>query len=322
MFSTEGYQALRHGAGVVLRGDRGVLAVVGADRMTWLQGLLTNDVLAVPVGGVQDAAYLTPQGRMITDLRVVNLPDRALLDVPGSLAESLQTRLDGLLFSEDAQVTNVSQQTTVVDIHGPQAPSLIANLERSLAPYGAVVADNAFGLPGFSLFVSTTDAETVARLLVDHGGHRTTLETLDVIRVEAGRPAFLIDMDEHTIPLEAGIEARAISFTKGCYVGQEVIVRVVHRGHGRVAKRLVGLRLSKGVLPERGSIIVGNGRDIGRITSAVWSPTLEGGIALGYVQRDFASPGTTVLVQPQQHQSVQADVTALPFVESALPATK
>jgi len=99
-------------------------------------------------------------------------------------------------------------------------------------------------------------------------------------------------------------------------------VRVMHRGHGRVAKRLVGLRLSKGVLPERGSIIVGDGRDIGRITSAVWSPTLEAGIALGYVQRDFTSPGTTVLVRPQQPESVPAEVTALPFVESALPASK
>jgi folate-binding protein YgfZ len=322
MFSTEGYQALRHGAGVVLRGDRGVLAVVGADRMTWLQGLLTNDVLALPIGGVQDAAYLTPQGRLITDLRVVNLPDRALLDVPGSLAESLQARLDGLLFSEDAQVTNVSQQTAVVDVHGPLAPSVVGDLESLVARYGAIVADNVFGIPGYSLFVSKSDEEMLVRLLVEHGGQRITLETLDVIRVEAGRPAFLIDMDEHTIPLEAGIEDRAISFTKGCYVGQEVIVRVMHRGQGRVAKRLVGLRLAKGVLPERGSIIVGNGRDIGRITSAVWSPTLEGGIALGYVQRDFAAPGTTVLVQPQQNEGVQAEVSALPFVESTLPTTR
>src|SRR5262245_2054861 len=124
MFSTEGYLAFRHGAGIVFRGDRGVLAVTGADRMTWLQGLLTNDVLALPMGGVHDSAYLTPQGRMITDLRVINLPDRTLLDVPGTLAETLQARLDGLLFSEDAQVTNASQQTTIVEIHGPLAPNV------------------------------------------------------------------------------------------------------------------------------------------------------------------------------------------------------
>jgi len=318
MFSTEGYQALRHGAGIVLRGDRGVLAVTGADRMTWLQGLLTNDVLAVPMGGVQYSVYLTPQGRMITDLRVVNLPDRALLDVPGSLAESLQDRLDRLLFSEDAQVTNVSQQTTIVDIHGPLAPAVITQIESDVARYGAVVADSAFGIPGYSLFVSMADAEVVADRLVAHGGQRTTLETLDILRVEAGRPAFLIDMDEHTIPLEAGIEDRAISYTKGCYVGQEVIVRVMHRGHGRVAKRLVGLRLSKGVLPEPGSVIVGNGREIGQITSAVWSPLLESGIALGYVHRDFAAVGTTVLVRLPQDETLQAEVSDLPFVQSAV----
>jgi folate-binding protein YgfZ len=322
MFSTEGYQAFRHGAGVVLRGDRGVLAVTGADRLTWLQGLLTNDVLALPMGGVQDSAYLTPQGRMITDLRVVNLPDRTLLDVPGSLAEGLQARLDGLLFSEDAQVTNASQQTTIVDIHGPQAPKVIRQAELQLSRYGSTVNDDAFGIPGYSVFVAPRDADVAAQLLVDHGGMRTTLETLDVIRVEAGRPAFLIDMDEHTIPLEAGIEDRAVSFTKGCYVGQEVIVRVMHRGHGRVAKRLVGVRFSKGVLPERGSVIVADGRDIGRITSAVWSPMLEGGIALGYVHRDFAAAGTTVLVRLQQNETLEGEISDLPFVQKALSSVK
>jgi folate-binding protein YgfZ len=320
MFSPEGYHALRHGAAVVVRGDRGVLAVTGTDRLTWLQGLLTNDVLALPMGGVQYSAYLTPQGRMITDLRVVNLPDRTLLDVPGSLAESLQARMDGLLFSEDAQVANVSPLTTLVDLHGPLAPSVVGQVRNPL--YGAVVADSAFGVPGYSRFISAADAEEVAKLLVEQGGLRTTLETLDVLRVEAGRPAFLIDMDEQTIPLEAGIEDRAISFTKGCYVGQEVIVRVTQRGQGRVAKRLVGLRLAKGPLPARGSVIVGKGREVGKITSAVWSPLLESGIALGYVHRDFTTAGTAVLVRLQQNTSLQAEISDLPFVRDAVSLTK
>ncbi len=119
MFSYEGYQALRHGAGLVRRGDRALLAVTGPDRLSWLQGLLTNDVAALPVGGVCDAAYLTPQGRLITDLRVLHLDDRTLLDVPASLAAGLAAKLDGLLFSEDAQIADLSAQLTEIDLHGP-----------------------------------------------------------------------------------------------------------------------------------------------------------------------------------------------------------
>jgi folate-binding protein YgfZ len=117
-------------------------------------------------------------------------------------------------------------------------------------------------------------------------------------------------MDEETIPLEAGIEDRAISLTKGCYVGQEVIIRVLHRGHGRVARKLVGLAFGPGiVIPSRGARIVASGRDIGSITSAVESPTLGFPIALGYVHRDYQQPGTSVTVGDST-----ATVATLPFV--------
>ncbi len=315
MFSIEGYQALRHSAGVVRRGDRGVLRVTGADRLTWLQGLLTNDVVALPIGGICDAAYLTPQGRMISDMRVVNLGESTLLDVPGSLAEALQSKLDGLLFSEDAQVSDVSRQTAMIDVHGPNAPAMVDDLKDEIESHGPVIADAPFGVPGFTMFAEAANAERVIRRLTDVGAVATTLETLDVLRVEAGRPAFLIDMDEHTIPLEAGIEERAISFTKGCYVGQEVIIRVMHRGHGRVAKKLVGLMLAQAELPKRGGLIVAGDREVGKITSAVWSPLLQQGIALGYVHRDFTEAGTLVLVRSEGN-SISARVSFLPFVHS------
>ena len=315
MFSLDGYRALRHGAGVVRRGDRGVLAVTGSDRMTWLQGLLTNDVVALPIGGVCDAAYLTPQGRMISDMRVVNLPDRALLDVPGSLAEALRSRLDGLLFSEDAEIAHLSRQTVIVDVHGPEAPDVIDRLADEIESPTAVISDSPYGVPGFSVFISAADAGPLVVRMSSLGAAETTLETLDVLRVEAGRPAFLIDMDEHTIPLEAGIEDRAISFTKGCYVGQEVIVRVMHRGQGRVAKKLVGLLLATAELPKAGASILAGDRDVGKVTSAVWSPALERGIALGYVHRDFASVGTSMHIR-SSGDLVSAQVSSLPFVNT------
>jgi folate-binding protein YgfZ len=305
MFSPDGYRALTEHAAVVRRGDRGVLAVTGVDRLTWLQGLLTNDVLALPPGGVCDAAYLTPQGRMITDLRVFNLQDRALLDVPVSLAESLHVRLDGLLFSEEAQITNHSADLQIVEVHGPQASAVVDGL--------GMTRDDAFDVPGFTAFSPVADVAGVIQTLTNRGAVETTLETLDILRLEAGRPAFLVDMDEHTIPLEAGLEQRAISFSKGCYVGQEVIVRVTHRGGGRVARKLVGLRLSKGTIPAGGEPISSDGREVGRLTSAVWSPALESGIALGYVHRDFTAPGTILNVGTPPAQ-LAGEVTALPFI--------
>ena len=116
----------------------------------------------------------------------------------------------------------------------------------------------------------------------------------ETCRVEGGRPLFHVDMDEETIPLEAGIEDRAISLTKGCYVGQEIIIRVLHRGHGRVARKLVGIEMDPtGPLPSRGARIVAGTRDVGTITSAVLSPARGRPIALGYVHRTFL-PGTAL----------------------------
>jgi folate-binding protein YgfZ len=314
MLSIDAYHALRRQCALVRRGDRGVLAVSGTDRLGWLQGLLTNDVVNLPAGGVCEAAYLTPQGRMITDARVFNLAERVLLDVPAPLAEALQAKLDSLLFSEDASVQNVSSSLALVELHGPAAPAVADRLRAEpWAERATVVRHDVFELPAYAVFVAVQEVDAVTASAIASGAVVATLETLDVIRVEAGRPAFLVDMDEHTIPLEAGLEQRAISFTKGCYVGQEVIVRVVHRGGGRVAKRLVGLTMSTSDVPAAGSSIHAGGRELGRVTSAVWSPALSCAIALGYLHRDHVEPGTRVEVATAAGP-LGAAVTALPFL--------
>lgn len=320
MYSTEGYQALRHSSAVVRRGDRGVLAVTGPDRLPWLQGLVTNDVGALAPGESRYAAYLTPQGRMITDLRVINLADRTLLDVPAALAEALRVKLEALLFAEDAEIHDISGSLVVVDVHGPEAPRVAERARAAAAalPSIDVIQDEVYRVPGVTWFVPRNEADALVQALTSAGAIETTLETLDVLRVEAGRPAFLIDMDEHTIPLEAGIEERAISFTKGCYVGQEVIVRVMHRGQGRVAKRLTGFLFEKHASPHAGDLVGSDKREIGRLTSVVWSPSLERPIALGYVRRDFVEEGTAVQVMAADG-ALPATVTELPFVAAPIP---
>ncbi|MEJ7666408.1 MAG: glycine cleavage T C-terminal barrel domain-containing protein [Hymenobacter sp.] len=265
MFSLDGYKAALANGGVVRRADRGVLAVAGADRAAWLQGLLTNDIGSLKEGDSRYAAYLTPQGRMITDMNVIERGGRILLDVPEPLAASLRDRLDGLIFSEDVQVTNESATLWVWTVIGQDR------------------LDNVIG--------ETLPAELTALTPVE-------FDTFEVMRIERGLPRFFADMDDETIPLEAGIEDRAISFSKGCYVGQEVIVRVTTRGGGRVAKKLVRwvADASAEIVPLRNARIFSFDKDIGRVTSAAFSPTINRVVGLGYVHRDFIAAGTEITV--------------------------
>jgi folate-binding protein YgfZ len=249
---------------------------------------------------------------MITDLHVFAADDRILLDVPAGLTASLLQRLDRCIFTEDVQLTDLSPRLSAVWIHGPSAAAI---LERVLAGASglaswagyrhapvqsghtaAMVARiDQLGVPGFCVYVDAAREPDLRTALAAAGAVAADRAAIEASRVEAGYPVFGIDMTDDTIPLEAGIEDRAISFTKGCYVGQEVIVRVLHRGHGRVARRLVGLRLEAG-LPTRGSRILAEDREAGVVTSAARSPRL-GPIAMGYVHRDDATPGSRVTVE-------------------------
>ncbi len=263
MFSFEGYQAALSSGAIVQRSDRGVLAVSGADRVSWMQGLLTNDVDHLAEGASRYSAYLTPQGRMITDMHVVSRAGRLLLDVPASLAAPLRDRLDGLIFSEDVHVTDESAALRVWTVVRPDAMVDVV---------GEMLSAELQSLPAIDL------------------------DTFHVIRIERGLPLFLVDMNEDTIPLEAGIEDRAISFTKGCYVGQEIIVRVTHRGGGRVAKKLVKWAADGPArdIPVAGAKILSGAREIGHVTSAAFSPRLGRVVGLGYVQRDFVEVATAL----------------------------
>lgn len=275
MSSIDGYKTLRTIGGVVKRTDRGVLAVTGRDRATWLQGLVTNDVAALADGQQCYAAYLTPQGRMITDMNILASGSRLLLDVPAPLASALRDRLEGLIFSEDAQVTDESAKLAVWTVFGTPAA------EGSTPEVVITESDETPMLSMPSRFAGLAEVG---------------LDAFEVVCVEDGVPRFLVDMTEDTIPLEAGIEDRAISFTKGCYVGQEVIVRVTHRGGGRVARKLVRWHTDvPGTPVPAGNIrIVSGDRDIGRVTSAVIPPGRHTMVGLGYVHRDFADRGTDV----------------------------
>ena len=174
---------------------------------------------------------------------------------------------------------------------------------------------------GFSILTEQAFAETLRKALMSTGAVEVSDEAIEVVRIESGVPAFPVDMDSETIPIEAGISERAISFTKGCYVGQEVIVRIMHRGEGRVAKRLVGLALSKEtntnqapeILPALGAALWHDDKVVGKLTSVTYSPKLSQVVGLGYLTRLLTEVGTKVMVEIDGRR-VGFVVTPTPFV--------
>jgi tRNA-modifying protein YgfZ len=330
MVSTDLYKAAREHAAAVDRSARGRIVVSGADRASYLQGLLTNDVVALKPGEGCYAAYLTPQGRMIADLFVYEVGDVMLLTVPREQKDGVMAKLDQFIFSEDVQLGDVTESFFTIAIVGPEAAGVVAGLlgcpasevdglpehgnRRAAFGGGTAIVTRVTdtGEAGYDVHVEQPQADALRRALAGAGVPAADPETAEAIRIEAGVPRFNLDMDAETIPLEAGIEPRAISMSKGCYVGQEVIIRVLHRGHGRVARKLVGLALDGTAVPASGADVTVESRVIGHVTSSTRSPALERPIALAYLHRDFLAPGTAVSVAGQP-----AVVAALPFVRQS-----
>ena len=314
--------AIRSGAAIGSISARGQIAVAGPDRATYLQGLLTNDIQALADGTGCYAAWLSPQGRMLTDLHVLQSAGMILLDVPAEQVPTTLARLDQFLFSEDVRIEALTEAMTGVWMHGPRAAEVVEqvvggiagasqwnNYQHATASFGgdpvSVARIDQLGVPGYCVFLGRATEQRFVAAAVAARARVVEQPALDAARIRAGYPVFGVDMTDGTIPLEAGIEERAISFTKGCFVGQEVVIRVLHRGGGRVAKKLVGLRLAG--LEAPGTKVTTGEREIGFLTSVANAHEL-GSIALGYVHRDFTQPGTSVQVN-----GAAATVTALPI---------
>jgi len=328
MSAAHEYLTARNGAGMIDLGARGRIVVRGADRKTFLHALLTNDIALLAAGTGCYAALLTPQGRMIADMNVFELGDVMLIDVRREVKDVLLQRFDQLIFSEDVQLGDVSDAWGCVGVYGPQSAAVAGKVigaelsgfspfQNARVEHGGelVVAArrDALGLAGFLLFAAGSAMPGIAQALRGAGAVVLPAEAVEALRIEAGEPAFLVDMGDDTIPTEAGIETTAVSYLKGCFPGQEVLVRIRDRGHGKVVRKLVGLTVEGEAPPAAGSAIVGGEKEIGHVTSSIVSPALGKPIALGYVHRDFAEPGTAVLVTVGESR-INATVTQLPFV--------
>lgn len=288
--------------------EEGRLRFEGSDAASFLHALVTNDVEGLVPGRGCYAAWLTPQGRMIADLLLLRDDTGVWAEVPQGMAPALQARFDQLIFSEDVRVTDVTAEVSAALVVGAQAATAVAAATGAdpaavdaLPVFGHLTADDfrvvrtdQTPLPTFQVW----GEKTVGRLFPDPSVGKSlptvfSPESFDALRIEAGRPKFGVDMTTDTIPLEAGLLERAISQTKGCYVGQEVIVRILHRGGGKVVRHLMTLEFDAAVseVPAAGTTLVHNGKDVGAVTSAARSVTTGRVVALGYVHRDAATAG-------------------------------
>jgi tRNA-modifying protein YgfZ len=315
------YRIILEGAGWIDRPGRGRLRLDGADVRDFLQALVSNDVTRVETGGGMYATYLTPNGRMLADLEIYRRPEEWLLGLAAERVTPIAERLDQSIFSEDVRVADVTAALAeIIVVGGAAAVRLtdvlsvaVAELD-ALGELGQIACDDGFiarvgdsKLPMFTLVVPIARRRDLIDRLEAAGVRPVSGAFVEALRIEAGRPRFGADMTEETIPLEAGLLERAISTTKGCYVGQEIIIRILHRAGGRVAKRLVTLALDPaGGLPPAGSVLVDGEKAVGQLTSVSPSLTSSNLIALGYIHRDLAEEGRQVAVR---HAGGMATIT-------------
>jgi len=332
----EEYRSARESVVVGDRSYRARVRVTGKDRVGFLHNMLTNDVKQLVTGEGMPAALLTRLGKLVSDLIVYQLGEAVLLEMEPEGRDAVLESLSRYIVSEDVTLTDVNSEENLFSVEGPRAAKLLAELletdrdqdEERLAELPAfhfisarfdqrpIRLSAARHGPGAAFDVAVpveTAIDFLERLLEDGrplGLRLAGWRALEIRRIEAGIPLLGTDMDASHLPLEAGLE-EAISFTKGCYIGQEYVVRLAHRGH--LNRKLAGIVISGRTVPKPADEIQGAGQTVGRVTSAAFSPTLEHPIAMGYLQRDFLPPGTALSILSNGSE-LAARVTELPFI--------
>ena len=318
--------ALLGTVGVLDLSYRSRLCVAGTDRVKFIHGQVTNDVQRLRTGEGCYAALVNAKGKMQSDLNIYRLADELLLDFEPGYSATVAQRLEKYVITEDVQLLDAAPHYGLLSVQGPRAAedltqlglpwelpakplTFSAHLDPTLGQLylmrragGLLPPSGAFPVgeggdckspaSGFDLFVPTAALGAVFDKLVAAAksldGRACGWDAMEVARIEAGIPRFGQDIDETNLPPEAGIESRAISYSKGCYIGQEVIARI--RTYGQVAKTLRGLRLptSLATLPAKGDKLFADGKEVGHVTSVL------PGFALGYVRKERNAPGTVL----------------------------
>lgn len=325
------YSAVRNGgAGLIDISSRGRILVSGAEVVMFLNGLITNDMKTLAANSWMPAVFPNVQGRLLASVRVIHRDDGFLIDTESATHDTVLKLLERFTMAGDFRVTDLTDETATLSIQGKQAGEIIratlgeeaAKVERQQAANAqfaqgsrvTVIRATHTAEDGFDLFVDANAAGQLGEVLTNAGAPAVSANTSETLRIEAGIARFGLDMDETKVVTETNLDD-AVSFTKGCYIGQEIIARIKYRGH--VAKKLTGLTVDSDQELEDGSrILSGDGKEIGRVTSSTFSPGLARRIALGYIKYDYLAPGTEVQVSVGKDQ-IRGTVADLPFIRGS-----
>jgi folate-binding protein YgfZ len=323
------YRAVRENGSGFYRQKCEVIEVSGGEAVMFLNGLITNDVAKLESNRWMAAAFPNAQGRLLALVKVLRLDDKFLFVTDEVTYEKVLQNLSRFTLAGDFKVNDLTEKFSCISVWGKEVQSLKSKVQSLVFPGaeneissidfegGAGFVIRAFRADGFDFFVPKDKDEGFISDLKNQGAIPLSEETLEVLRIENGEPKYGVDMDETTVVLETGLD-EAVSFNKGCYIGQEIIARIHFRGH--VAKKLTGLILeNKAEMSEPPAAAGGflpnselkslDGKNAGRITSVTFSPTLEKQIALVYVRYDYLAEGTELKVN-----DAGATVKNLPFV--------
>jgi folate-binding protein YgfZ len=304
------YRALTEGCGLVDRAGRGRLALTGDERREFLQGQISQDVETLEPGHGRYAALLTHKGKMLSDLRVLDLGDELLLSCERAGLQEIFNMIRRYKLGSDVELHKRTLEMGELSLIGPDARAVAGaealgpdehdNVRARIGEHDVILVATDLGV---DVFCAAEVTEGVRGALLAAGAVEVVEAAAELVRVESGRPRYGVDLDDNVIPQEAGLNERAVSFTKGCYVGQETVARLFYRG--KPNRHLRGLKLSAEVAP--GTPLLLGEKEVGRLTSVAVSP-VHGPIGLALVRRQ-AEPGSTIAAG----EDATAAVVELPF---------
>ncbi|MCA1578284.1 MAG: hypothetical protein LC794_13080 [Acidobacteria bacterium] len=302
------YAAVRDGGvGLIDLSARGRISVSGSEAVMFLNGLITNDLKTLGENCWMPAAFPNVQGRLLAAVRVLRRADDILLDTDAVTREKVIRIIERFTLAGDFKVRDLTEETALISVQGRVAAEIVEEISPEEI---TIVPATHTAEKGFDLIVSAERKDGLWHTLVDRGATPVSERVEEILRIEAGIARYGVDMDETNVVTETNLED-AVSFTKGCYLGQEIIIRIKHRGH--VAKKLTGLRFETDRKIEPGAVIKSSGeKEIGRVTSSTFSPRLGTIVGLGYVRYEHLTPGTRVLVD-----GAGAETAELPLVRGS-----